>query len=432
MCRLAEICGELIVVQGRSLVLIYSSVREFLCRFPEDWPHGPDFDVRNFRVNVQSTHHLISTPCLLAVEMEKPRAQDPALVPATMKPLQTIKQQCPFAVYAYTHTFYYLNRAGDLAEDARARISQILVFPHAMLWFEYFWALLSEVASLDAEMNEFGTWTSMTNIDSGYIALSPELYTSLVNLQQDSAQKPDGSDPALLQMQAKLATLDRDSGVDISQNDPLKIGTRQDGAQINMGPTRAATLSFPFAGNITHDVATLLACQLSFFGTGQFKMLTKLIHALRQPQRVIEPLKVLFSSVLARAAGFQVYTLMAIGQFYWRFDKFEEALKIDTIALKKVEHKEIATKYLIHCMIGTCHARLLNYSTAQLCFHQAQKGFETILGARHVLTRDAWLWIGICAYRLGNYPDAENFLRQSEGPKETRWFFVEFSGIAAH
>ena len=432
MRRLAEICEGLVIVQGRCLVLMHSSAREFLCRSPEDWLHGPDFDVRNFRVDIQSTHQLISTLCLLAVEMEKPRAQDPALVPATMQPLQTIKQQCPFTVYAYTHTFYHLNRAGDIANDASARISKILVSPHAMLWFEYFWALLSEDVSLDAEINEFGTWTAMTDIDFGSVGLSPELYTSLMSWQQDSAQKPNGSDPALLQVQAKLATLDHDTGIGISENDPPKIGARQDGAQINIanvGPTRAATTSAPFAGNITHDVTTLLACQSPVSGAGQVKMLTKFIHALRQPRRVIDPLKVLFSSILARAAGFPVYTLIAIGQFYWRFDKFEEALKIDTIALKKVEHEEIATKYLIHLMIGNCHSGLLHYSTAQPYFHQAQKGFERILGARHVLTRLAWQLMGFCAYDLGNYLEAENFLRQSAAPGKTRWLFVEILDI---
>jgi len=59
------------------------------------------------------------------------------------------------------------------------------------------------------------------------------------------------------------------------------------------------------------------------------------------------PLKMLFRIILQKSHVIPVYVLLAVGEFYFRLKKLDEALEVYRVAFAKVETQETLIKFVI-------------------------------------------------------------------------------------
>lgn len=417
--RVAEICGGLIVVKEGSLNLIHSSVKDFLCRPLPSWSGMTHTGLGSFRVNVEHAHYSFAELCLDAIMTEMPRDAEFGAVIETRNQLQIPKPQCPLANYAYSHTFHHINRAGSLAPGLLTKISEILISPLAILWLENFVALVSEDPSLDVEIDEFQRWALSAKIDLGSIKIyESEAYREVLkSLNQCITEESHDLDLSITQTLDGLLSQDRNisegGAGNTPQPDPATTAQVRSTSNRSVVPCENRKAACADAGKMASDIAMLLNQQANFSAAGQLKIVAKLGHALRLTRQIVDPLKMIFDLVLARASTLPVYMLMGILHFYWYFDKSENALEIGYAALKKVESREVVTKYVIHLMLGRSFYALSRYADAQMSFQQAQRGLEKLLGATHGLTRAAWYGSGLQLYELAQYEEAEECFRRA-------------------
>ena len=98
---------------------------------------------------------------------------------------------------------------------------------------------------------------------------------------------------------------------------------------------------------------------------------------------------------------------MAVGEFYERLEKFQEALEIYTAASTKVEHMRVPIKAIIYGEMGFCYYGLNMDAEALKSFEAAFSVQEIVLGKRHTKTLHTLYWMihmNICC--LDNLPEA--------------------------
>ncbi|MCJ1236648.1 hypothetical protein MMC14_004630 [Varicellaria rhodocarpa] len=139
----------------------------------------------------------------------------------------------------------------------------------------------------------------------------------------------------------------------------------------------------------------------------QIEIMLRLQSSLRKIHFMIDPLRILFQLLLRKASSIPVYALMAVGDLYWRLDKYREALEVYTAALKKLEHLEAPIKYRVHRVMGTSQYCLEEaQKDAGHSFEVAYRGFKKLLEDRNNDTLQCLYWMGVSKTQRCEYKEA--------------------------
>ena len=382
-----EVVGGLISMTDGLLHLIHSSIREFLVRDEDKWA-GPDLAVLDFRVDITQTHRSFAWLCLEYLRLGKEEKNGAGL--ATAQSVQSLRTSHPFLTYATMYTFHHLNRSGPICSITVARIETILGSMQSMLWFRNLTYLVFEDLTLHSQINEFGDLEARLAPAGLKTKLSSIFKNSLEGMIAQMRTSLSSEDPRTDQLNFLLSVVNdkryRNCGEE--QNTASADENHEPGSVAARIRTRSPT-SRPRLSDLSLAVSRItdfLKGQTSVSIAHQVEMFLRLQLTLQKTRVLIDPLKVLFNLILTKASGMPVYVLMAVGHFYWKLNKPEEALEVYDAAVKKIHHLDVPLKFELYMHIGDCLEELERHREALKSYEEAHAGREILLGRSHSST----------------------------------------------
>lgn len=383
-----NVTGGLVSITDGVLRLIHSSVRDFLIRPKDQWVCESDRAVLVFRVDVIQTHRSFAWLCVdyMVLEEEETRC----MKPETSLSKQALWKHYPLLEYATLYAFSHLNRSWPPCPITLAKIETFLGSRQSILWVEHFTHLLFEDITIESQMNEFEVWRDRMT-DAGLHTRLFAIFEETLKKRTDQMRKAgkdddpltehlelylnevtDGQFGAFSQRQSNDAT---DSVAEPRTASP-RFGTSFSNSKPSSNDP-SATIS---------RALDLLKSRTSLPIGHQVELFLRLSTSLRKARVLIDPLKVPFQLILMNASGVHVFALLAIGEFYEKLGKFQEALEVYTAASRKMNHLDISLKYRIHSDMGDCYAELGLDMEALRSYERAFSGQEIHLGRRHKQT----------------------------------------------
>ncbi|MCJ1476865.1 hypothetical protein MMC13_005534 [Lambiella insularis] len=402
--KVLDVCGGLVSIRNGFLRLIHSSIKEFLVRPEGDWICEPDSAVLNFKLDIFQSHRSFAWLCLDYLELNKEKNE--ILGPKTPQFLQILRDSFPLLDYAISCPFHHLNRSGPLCSATLAKVDKALESIQSGLWVECFTHLLLDDLTLELQVYEVEIFLNLM-ADAGMRTEISAIFEKCLKEKLTSQIQTTGSivNPGTDQWEMLPDVAgDEQSEIGIQNHDNKVSGLAPEPTTNSMNLTTGS--SYPRASlkdlsATMSRIMELLNGQSPLVVTHQIEVLLRLQALLRKSRALTDPLKVLFRLILKMAPRILVYTLMAIGNFYWKLRKFQEALEVFIAASKKLDLLNVPLKFRIYQDMGYCYYELHKYTEALQCYERALLGQESLLGKGHYSTLYSVLWMGDCYHALG-------------------------------
>ena len=383
--RVLDITEGLIYMAKGVLHLSHSSVRDFLVRPKDRWMCGPDKAVLEFRIDLTQTHRYFAWICLDYIKLETEAKKIPKL--DTSHTTQAVWGSCPLLRYAISYAFHHLNRSGRPCSTTIAKVEDLLESTHIVVWAEYFAHLLFEDSTLEAQINEFTAWGDQI-IGAGMDNRLLTIFGGTLNKWTDQTKKAGRYDDPLLDhvevyineattKQSGVFSPERGNEVANSVPDPRTADRHLQSSTIDLKQSSndsSAAIS---------RVMDLVKGQTPLSVSHQIELCLRLSTSIFKARTLIDPLKILFQLILKKASCIPVYALMLIGEFYYKLEKFQEALEVYNTASKKMIRLDVPLRFRIHEIVGDCYTELQSHSEALGYYEEAFSGYETLLGTVH-------------------------------------------------
>ena len=391
--RILDVTGGLISMTDGVLRLIHSSVKEFLIRPEDQWICEPDVAVVDFRVDIMLTHRSFAWLCLDYMNLEK---DERILKPDTSQSIQTLSDSYPLLGYATLYTFFHLNRSGSPCSVTLTKIESVLKSTQSLLWSQHFAHLLFEDITLESQVDEFVALSdqmTVAGLDKKFLAFFEE---TLKERNDEMRKVGKKINPLMenLEIYIKQITEEKFGISSKTQSNEATASVLESCTSSPIHETNSRdptpTLNDPFA--TVSRVMDLVKSQTSLSVAHQIELWLRLSTSLHKKSIMIDPLKVLFRILLRKASGIHVYALLAIGNFYQRLEKFQEAVEIYSVASRKINHLDVPLKFRIHSYMGDCYEELGLETEALRYYESAFSGQETHLGRRHSDTIETLYW----------------------------------------
>ena len=403
--RLVEICGGLVSVVDGCLRLIHSSVRDFLTRPEHRWVSAPGLSLADFRVDPVETNGFLTSLSLDYLGMEKS-----GLPLANSNLPHGLEGYYPFLDYASIYTVFHLNRSGPISVALQGKLNSLLQSAQSISWIEQFAGLLMEDPSLDSQMSEIITLQSAlsdagTNMGDLFTTFTTQLERELVTRVRSFGSR----DPRVEQWQIFLRLAEEGEFDGLRSTGRLSDSTveRREGTDQPMDQLRSLESDSEDPSAVVSRLILLLQNHTVLPGGRQVEILLRLQSSLRKIHVMIDPLKVLFKLLLRKASAIPVYALRVVGDFYWRLNKYQETLEVDTAALQKVKHLEAPIKYRLYYDIGVSQYYLKEArKDAGQTFEVAYHGFKKLFGDRNGETLKCLYWMGCSKILRYQYKEA--------------------------
>ena len=405
--RILDVTGGLISITDGVLRLIHSSVKEFLIRPEDQWVCGPDMAVVDFRVDIMLTHRSFAWLCLDYINLEKDEKK--ILKPDMSQSTQILSDSYPLLGYATMYTFFHLNRLGSPCSITLAKIESLLKSAQSLLWIRHFAHLLFEDITLQSQVDEFVASSdkmTVAGLDKKFLAFFEETLKE-GNDEMRKVGKKIGPLMENLETYIKLITEERFGISSQKQHNEatasvLESCTADPNFETN-SQNPAPTLNDPFA--TVSRVMDLVKGRTSLSVANQIEIWLRLSNSLHKTSVMIDPLKILFRIVLRKASGIHVFALLAIGGFYQRLEKYQEAVEVYSVTSRKMHHLDVPLKFRIHFEMGDCY-RMLGLDTEALrSYESAFFGQEIHLGRRHSDTVKTLYWMIVVNDWMGRYTE---------------------------
>lgn len=405
--RILDVTGGLISMTDGALRLIHSSVKEFLIRPEDQWVCGPDMAVVDFRVDIMLTHRYIAWLCLdyINLEMDEKNISKSEMSQST----QTLSDSYPLLGYATMYTFFHLNRSGSPCSITLSKIENVLKSTQSLLWIQHFAHLLFEDITLQSQVDEFAAWSdqmTVTDLDTKFFAF----FKGTLKERNDEMPKVEKKiDPLRENLETCVEYITEERFRSFSQKQSNEA-TASILESCTAGPhlesnSQNSTPRIHDPSATVSRVMDLLKGQTSLTVAHQIEIWLKLSTCLHKTSVVIDPLKVLFRIVLRKASGIHVFALLAIGHFYRRLEKFQEAVEVYSVASRKMDHLDVPLKFRIYFDMGYCYTRLGLDTKALRSYESAFSGQEIHLGRRHSDTVKTLYWMIVVNDWMGRYTE---------------------------
>ena len=375
--RVLGITEGLISMTDGVLRLIHSSVRDFLIRPEDRWVCDLDKAVLGFKIDITQTHRSFAWLCLDYLRLETDVGETFEI--STSQSTQVLRDSCPLLGYATSYAVYHLNRSGPLCSITLAKMDSVI---QSTYWVEHFAHLLFEDTSLYLQLNEFDDFAKRmadAGLDKRFLAIFEET----LKRRTDQIRKAGNyNDPLTeyLEMHLNEATDGQFGTSAQKQSNDAESSMASQHLQTRISSSKRSSND---SSATVSRIMDLLKGQASLTVAHQIELCLRLSTSLRNTHVLIDPLKTLFRLILRKASGIPVFALMLIGDFYWKLEKFQEALEVYTAASKNLNHLNVPLKSLIHSNMGYCYEKLGLYTEALRSHEKAYSGREILLGRMH-------------------------------------------------
>jgi tetratricopeptide (TPR) repeat protein len=395
--RILDVCGDFINIKDNLVQLIHFSVKEFLTRPEDEWRCSEDREIMCFQVDLESSHGSLGSTCvdyLRICEYGSPLSDADAFL--------ELGNRYPFIKYASKYAVSHLNQSGPLCSATAHKIRDFLGSENYASWIEYLAMLVLEDGSAITLGDEFERFIS--RLDVGEYKRRPFENELRMRLNQELEKRIrtfGEHDPRTEQWQLFLgiiqdvtpnADADEDGDHELAGHTPQIMSTEES--------------SLPHILNALNTNSTLPLHR-------QIDILLRLQSHLRQVRALTDPLKMLFRIILQKAPIIPVYVLLAIGAFYFRLDKLEEALEVYHAALTKIETQEIPIKFVILDEIGRVLKQQANYKEAEDIYRRTLEAGERVLGKEHIDTLRGAYKLAVVLQYQEKYEEAEDIYRRT-------------------
>jgi len=392
-----DVCGDLINIRGGLVQLIHTPVKEFLTRPEGKWLCSDDRKIVCFRVDLEATHRSLGCICVDYLGMNEygfPLHDSDAF--------SVLGTQYPLLEYASRHAIPHLMRSGPPCSMITDKINDFLESGKFAHWVEYLAMLWIDDPSNSILADEFDIFASWLN--KGNHLCEPFEDKVRMSWRQELAKRTRkfGEDDLRTERWRNLLDL---TNYAEPNPDPevVSIVFRKDPKE---------------SSDAVSQILNLLNSHTILPLPRQVDVILKLQSHLRRVKILNDPLRMLFGFILQVADKIPVHVLLAIGEFYDRLDKLEDALKVYYAALTKVENQEVHIKFVILENIGGALSKQQKYEAAEEIYQRAVEGREKVLGKEHTQTLNSVNWLGNALYNQGKYEAAEEMYRRAIDGRE--------------
>lgn len=386
--RILRVCGGLVTISDDVVRLVHFSIKEFLTRTESEW--SGDDSIKGLRVAILDSHASFSSICLNYLEIDGYEfpLQDPEI-------FTSLQARYPFLDYASRYLIHHCNESADSPDSALAKLGPFIETNGFVVWLEYFAIIVIEDGTDGSLMHELGKMSAILERNNQASQFLPRLEARMKEELVNREQRYGASDWRTDQLRLMFDLFDREGHSD----------------QHSSGPALDPASSGALGG--TAEMMRLLN------GTGlqsvvkQAKLVFILQRHLLMVKTITDPLRLLLRLILQKSASIPVYALLAIGDFYFRLDKYNDALEVYTAALARVNDEDVPIKYLILDYIGEAHQFQSHYEKAEKMYRQAAKGRERLLGAKHARTLETIESLGFVLSRQSKCVEAETMYRRA-------------------
>lgn len=393
--RIIDITGGLVSITDGFLRLIHSSVKEFLVRPEDQWIREHDRAVIDFRIDVAQTHRSFGWFCLDYMRLKKREKED--MQPNASPCVRTFRDSHPLLEYATLYSFYHLNRSGPLCSTTLAKVKNVLESEESVFWVEHFAHFLLEDLTLELQMSEFIAFQHLMADASPNMNFLTIFERNLKEMTSQIRNSGTNDDPRIETWEMVL---------DLAKNGAIGLYSQSQSNEASESVLEPSSAGLDLQAGFSDPrpnpkdpstavtrIMNLLKGQTSLPVAHQIEMLLRLQSFLSKTRALIDPLKVLFQLILKKASSISVYAIVAIGGFYKKLEKVQEALEVYNVASKKIDHLDIPLKFMILTQIGHCHWDLGLDVEALRFYEKAFLGREILLGKRHCDTLRCLNWM---------------------------------------
>ena len=391
--RILDVCGDFINIKDDFVQLIHFSIQEFLTRPEDEWQHSDDRDIICFRVDLEPTHRSLGSACVDYLSLcgfGFPLSDTDAF--------PKLAKDQPFLRYASRHAISHLSQAGPIYSATARKIRDFLGSENYAPWIEYLAMLILEERSLAMLADEFERFTSQLDIGEYKLEAFENDIRMHMNQELERRVRTFGKhDPRAEQWQSFLQIISLNGGIDedtdhnpASQTPPLL-------------PTDESTLS---------HISNALIHNSALPPHRQIDVLLRLGTHLQRVKVLTNPLKLLFRIILQKSHAIPVYVLLVVADFYYRLDKWEEALEVYRAVFAKVEGQETQLRFVILYYIGKSLSKQGHYKEAESIHRRCLELRERVLGRDHEDTLRSINELAYVLRKQGKYVDAEVLLRR--------------------
>ncbi|KAI5789536.1 hypothetical protein FPQ18DRAFT_294087, partial [Pyronema domesticum] len=393
---ITEVCGDFINVSNGFVQLVHFSLKEFLTRPEAEWSSTEDKEISCFRVDPDRCHLNLGMLCIdyMALNDYESPMQDENSYAENHR-------QYPFLGYAARHLLQHFTSSAKPLPAAISKIDDFLKSKPCTLWIEYLLFFFGDdyggIIEISDQMEKISEWIDKTPEDTSTILMQSLVCT--IQEEYSIRSSTFGNHDPRTQRWRSLVDM-------ILSQDTIT-------QEINIEKTQLQ-VSHPVAplDELVHvlksiDTSTVLA------RNWQIDTIIRLQSYLQRVNTLIDPLRIIFQLIMQKASAIPALGLVAISQFYWRFDKFDESNQVLDAALKKIVDKEIPLKYRIYHLMGANYHGMKDHSKAERLYRQAFVGSSALRGLDHQDTIWSMYWVAMCLYHQEKYADAESLFRRS-------------------
>ncbi|KAK6532182.1 hypothetical protein TWF694_003342 [Orbilia ellipsospora] len=367
--RISAVCGDLVNITNGRVQIIHNSIKEFLTRPSNQWLHNDDQKIRYFQVDARVAHLSLRNVCLDYLLMDRwelsPNEPESVFNP----------EKHPFAEYSSKYGLPHLLRSGQPQEPI---LNKMNIFSESHLfsiWVDYVGMTVFEDPSPLFELEELHNWLKLsdhgTDLRGGKLQHTFQLlHRRIEDFREDYTRT------------GWLLTFDR-----LKESIQQKPET---GIQvIPEDPKDPSAVVAQIINVVKHQGKLQILRRLDLWVT--------LSLYLGQAKALTDPLRLLFEAIVGIADKIPVVLFLAIGKFYERIDKLDEAIKIYHTALSKITPDQEIMESNILEFISHIDYQRKNYENAEDACRQALSLGETKLGRQHHQTLRL---IGLCGIVL--------------------------------
>lgn len=373
--QLVGICGNLIVISNDQVLLIHTSLKEFLTDLSENSMARTNPRVQEFCSKSEDTHRLFAMACIEYLQLG-----DYGLPWQDASCLPELRAQNAFLEYSSKHILYHISSSITPCPSLMESIIEFLKSQFCVSWIEHFFLNMTDDEALATVLLDFDNFVAWVSGSIRQVEVHAEMRMVLDNEMERRLQVYDINDPST---QRWMLFTSFAGDFILRSPDPSENTTQP---QVEQHPIicQTALISTPSPRLPTFNVDNLARRTMSLLDDGnraialpshlQMDMILRIRNISTAARKLTDPLELLFKLLLRKADCIPIYALLVVSAFYFRIGKEEKGLLVVQSALKKIEGTDTWLEFQILEFLATFHYDRHEYEQAVPYFERQAAG----------------------------------------------------------
>ncbi|KAG4441335.1 hypothetical protein IFR05_003198 [Cadophora sp. M221] len=362
--QLVDLCANLISISNNQVLLIHTSLKEFIRDIFEKPLANTDSQVLDLCLGSAETHGLFAKACL-----EYLQVGDYGLPWQDSTCLPDLRRQNPFLEYASKNLLYHISSTEAPGPSVLDEIVEFIQSGYFASWVEHFHLdLTGDFVTVLLDFDEFMSWVSESSREN---EVHTEIRAALDSELRNRLKVTDMNNSSTERWMMFTATA---SEYLVPQHLGLPGSTTQ--SQADHRPSVARTylplsarrrLPLPNVEALAHRTIRLIEDSNpanSVRPRAQLDMVLNVLSIATLARKLTDPLDLLFKLLLQRADTVPVYALYETAKFYSRIGQEHKSFQVLQSALKKVAGSDTTFEFKILDALAEFHYDRYEYEQA--------------------------------------------------------------------